>query len=327
MNQQKYRHLYGPVPSRRLGSSLGVDLVPYKVCSYDCVYCQLGRTTEKTIHRKEYVPVGEVLTEIESKLKTGNDPAYISLAGSGEPTLNSEIGPLVRGIKKITDIPVAVLTNGSLLWIEEVRQGLMGADLIMPSLDAGGSEAFRKVNRPHPDIEFERMVEGLISFGREFPGEIWLEILLVGGVTDSLAEVGRIAGLAEKIAPRKIQLNTVYRPPAEGSARAVSDDVMREIQALFSGDVEIISPAVGGDSPGRTGDENVEKDILNMISRRPCTVLDMASGLGIHLNEIIKYLKKLSAEAQIVPEEKDGRTYYRPSTRRVSEARPGKDID
>jgi len=152
MTEQPKQYIYGPVPSRRLGRSLGVDLVPFKTCTFDCVYCQLGRTTNRTMERKEWVPLEPVLTQLEAKLDL--KPDYITLAGSGEPTLYSKMSELIIRIKELTDVPVAVLTNGSLLWIPEVRDALLSADLVVPSLDAGSSELFRYVNRPHTNIEF-----------------------------------------------------------------------------------------------------------------------------------------------------------------------------
>ncbi len=310
MSRRAYRHLYGPVDSRRLGSSLGVDIIPPKVCTYDCIYCQLGRTTEKTMKRQEYVDIDEVLKEVELKLTEKSKPAYISISGSGEPTLNSGIGTLVRGIKNITDIPVTVITNGSLLWMDDVKDDLAGADVVLPSLDAGDDARFRFVNRPHPGIAFEKMVDGISRFTREFAGEVWLEVFLSGGVTDSPPEIEKIAGLAEVISPERIQLNTVYRPPSERFALAVPPGEMLGIKAAFSGNVQIISPSDRGDVPGREIREAAEKDILGMISRRPCTAEDVAGGLGIHRNEAIKHLKSLSESGKAGLTVTGNRTYY-----------------
>ncbi|NMC21094.1 MAG: radical SAM protein, partial [Thermogutta sp.] len=167
------KHIFGPVPSRRLGRSLGVDLVPFKTCSYDCIYCQLGRTTCKTIERKTWVPLELVLEELEEKLHTR--PDYITLSGSGEPTLFSPLDKLIEGIRALTDIPIVALTNGSLLSDSDVQAALLPADLVIPSLDAGNEAAFQLVNRPHEDLAFDRMLEGLVAFRRRFPKEYWLE--------------------------------------------------------------------------------------------------------------------------------------------------------
>ena len=164
MAEKDFKHVFGPVPSRRLGRSLGVDLVPFKTCSYDCIYCQLGRTTKKTIERKEYAPLGEVLDEVGRKLAETARPDFITLSGSGEPTLHARLHELVAGIREMTGIPLAVLTNGSLLWDEAVRDALAGVDLVIPSLDAGTPRAFARVNRPHHGVSFEKMLGGLIDF-------------------------------------------------------------------------------------------------------------------------------------------------------------------
>ena len=172
----KQEHIFGPVPSRRLGRSLGVDLVPFKTCTYDCIYCQLGRTINKTIQRKEWVPIDNVINQLKGKLKS--KPDYITLSGSGEPTLFLRLEELIARIKSITDIPVAVLTNGSLLWLPEVRKALKSADMVVPSLDAGSSQIFQYVNRPHSDITFSKMLDGLVKFRDEYNGKYWLEVFV-----------------------------------------------------------------------------------------------------------------------------------------------------
>ena len=159
-----FKHVYGPVPSRRLGRSLGVDALTFKSCSFDCVYCQLGRTTNHTAERKEYIPTAEILDEVRRKLENGDRPEYISFAGSGEPTLHSGLGDIIRGIKAMTDVPVVVFTNGSLLWMPEVRADLAAADVVIPSLDGGDAALLDKVNRPVATLDFNRIVEGLIAF-------------------------------------------------------------------------------------------------------------------------------------------------------------------
>ena len=176
----KFKHVFGPVPSRRLGRSLGVDLVPLKVCSYDCIYCQLGRTTCKTVGRKEWVSMDAVLDELKRKLACR--PDYITLSGSGEPTLHSRLGEIIEHIQAMTKVPVAVLTNGSWLWQRGVREALTLADVVMPSLDAGDELLFQAVNRPHPEITFEKLVSGLEQFRREFSGQYWPEVLLLAAV-------------------------------------------------------------------------------------------------------------------------------------------------
>jgi wyosine [tRNA(Phe)-imidazoG37] synthetase (radical SAM superfamily) len=294
------RYLYGPVPSRRLGRSLGLDLVPLKTCTYDCIYCQLGRTTNKTTERKEYVPIEEILVELERRLASGPVPDYVSLAGSGEPTLNSRIGELIARIKKLTDIPVAVLTNGSLLWMRQVQDALMEADLVLPSLDAGDERLFRHVNRPHRDIHFEQMIEGLITFRERFQKPLWLEVFLLAGVTGIAAEVRKIAAIADRIHPDKVQLNTVARPPAEAFASRVSEARLKSLAPLFSGETEVV-PERGAErgrslAPNSMNDE----DLLALLSRRPCTAQDIAAGLALHINEATKRLQALCERGVVI---------------------------
>jgi wyosine [tRNA(Phe)-imidazoG37] synthetase (radical SAM superfamily) len=183
MNAEIFKYVYGPVPSRRLKRSLGVDLVPFKTCTYDCIYCQLGRTTEKTNLLKEYAPIERILAELKKKLALGPRPDYVTLSGSGEPTLHCRIGELIHQIKRVTPIPLAVLTNGSLLWSRCVQDALMEADLVLPSLDAGDERLFRYVNRPDELIQFETMVQGLREFNARFKKPVWLEVFLLAGVT------------------------------------------------------------------------------------------------------------------------------------------------
>jgi wyosine [tRNA(Phe)-imidazoG37] synthetase (radical SAM superfamily) len=311
MSAQDPRYVYGPVPSRRLGRSLGVDLVPFKVCTYDCVYCQLGRTTKKTVARQEYVAGDPLLVELGRRLDSDPlPPDYISISGSGEPTLNSEIGRVIRGIKEMTDIPVAVLTNGSLLSLKEVQDALMETDLVLPSLDAGDARLFRRVNRPHRDLSFETMFAGLVSFSERYPGAIWLEVLLLAGVTGTPAEAEKIAVLAERIGPARVQLNTVCRPPAEPSARPLALDELQALAGLFPGKVDIIGPAPQEQAAHPEPLETRRKEVLGLLRRRPCTAKDVADGLSIHMNEAVKELGALTKAGTITTSSIDGRLFY-----------------
>lgn len=289
-----FKYVYGPVPSRRLGLSLGIDLVPLKVCTYDCVYCQLGRTTNKTLERTTFGGAEEILDEIDRKLDSDRfPPDYIGIAGSGEPTLNSEIGKVIEGIKRMTIVPVAVLTNGSLLGDTKVQDALMAADLVLPSLDAGDAALFEYVNRPHPLLSFEEMVEGIASFTKRYRGEVWLEVLLLAGVTGIPSEVKKIAALARRIGPARVQLNTVCRPPAEHFALSLSQSEMLALQPLFTGEVDVISHPAPRRDDAHDGADTRQIDVLDLLRRRPCTAKDVAEGLGMHINEVLKQLDVL----------------------------------
>lgn len=302
-----FKYVFGPVPSRRLGRSLGVDLVPHKTCPYDCVYCQLGPTNDKTINRRSYVPVDTVLDEVKQAISRGARPDYITLSGSGEPTLHQEIDKIIEGIKTITKIPVAVLTNGALLWQPEVRGAISGADLVLPSLDAASPEVFKQINHPHPKITLEKVIEGLMAFRREYKGQIWLEIFLVEGINDREEEISKLVELTRKIKPDRIQLNTVTRPPAEVACRAVRAERLQQIAAKFDPPAEIIAsykPHREGDFQGRL------QDIVDMCRRRPCTAKDIADAFNLHINEVAKYLGELKESGQIDIKRVDDETYY-----------------
>jgi wyosine [tRNA(Phe)-imidazoG37] synthetase (radical SAM superfamily) len=306
---KSYLHLYGPVPSRRLGRSLGIDLVPHKICTYDCIYCQIGKTTEKTLSRKEYVPVKEVLEEVRSFLK-GETPSidYLSLTGSGEPTLHSRIRSVVEGIKTITSIPVAVLTNGSLLYEEEVRQDLHRADVVLPSLDAVSSEVFMKINRPRPGFSIEKVIEGLVEFRKVYKGQIWLEILFCRDVNDGKEELLRMKKVIDRIQPDCIHLNTVVRPPSEKWTVPLNQKEMEEIRAFFGEKAEIISEF--DRHPPAVTERDIKEEILRILKRRPLSLSDLSKGMGINRDGLEAHLNPLIQEGKIQSRSFGDSIYY-----------------
>lgn len=310
MTKGDRRHVYGPVPSRRLGRSLGVDLVPFKNCTYDCTYCQLGRTTEKTVERRAYIPVAAILAQLDKALADGAAPDYVSLAGSGEPTLHADIGELIDGIKSKTRTPVAVLTNGSLLWKREIQDALLQADLVLPSLDAGDAALFALVNRPHEGIAFESMLEGLIKFRERFPKPIWLEVMLLAGITGIPAEVEKIANLAARIRPARIQLNTATRPPCEEFAIPVPSDRLAAFAALFTGRAEVVSEGRVRHRKVSVAGAAADRDILALLERRPCTARGIADGLKLHLHEVTKRLDLLTDRGEVASIRRSGTVFF-----------------
>jgi len=300
-------YVFGPVPSRRLGRSLGVDLVPFKTCTYDCIYCQLGRTTHQTVERRAWVPVQAVLREVRACLNAR--PDYITLAGSGEPTLHVGLDVIIAGLKGLTDIPVAVLTNGSLLWLPEVRAALAQADVVLPTLAAGDEALFRYVHRPHETVTFERLVEGLIAFREAYDGKYWLEVFLLGGVTAIPAEVEKIAAAVRRIRPDRVQVNTVTRPPSEPYAMGVEKVELERLAQALGDHAEVIAdyhgPAFVRQSPGHC------EAVLGLLRRRPCSLADVAIGLGMHPNEAVKCLGELAAQGLVEVMCQAGVPYYR----------------
>lgn len=303
-------HIYGPVPSRRLGFSLGVDIIPFKTCTLDCIYCQLGPTAKKTLQRKEYYSQSEILTQIKKKLASGQRIDTLTFSGSGEPTLNKILEKLIKKIKKISFIPVAVLTNSTLFTDKTVRSALMSADLVIPSLDAATQEVFLQTNRPCSPLNIEDIVEGLEAFRQEFRGSIWLEIMLVKGVNDSPSHIQKLKESVSRIKPDKIQLNTVVRPPAEKFAQPLSLEEIEKIRKKFGKNCEII--AEFDKKALKSSQKDLEGPILAMIQRRPVTLSDISVALGKHENEVTKCLDILLEEGKIRPITHKNKKYYEP---------------
>ncbi|MCD6224292.1 MAG: radical SAM protein [Deltaproteobacteria bacterium] len=302
-----YKYLFGPVPSRRFGRSLGVDLNIYKKCSLDCVFCQLGRTTEKTITRQEYVPTDMVLAELEDWLKTSGKADYITLSGSGEPTLHSRFGEVLQFIHKNSKIPAVLLTNGTMLHLPEVRDAASLADIVKVSLSAWDQDSYELVNRPHTQARFEQLVEGQKAFRAQFKGELWIEIFLVGGMNSTPDDVRKIAALAKEISPDRIHLNTAVRPPAEDFAAALSKEHMEALTHLFQPVAEVIAEFSTKHAEYLQVNQQT---IFSMLQRRPCTADQIADIFGMHLNEVSKYLGKLMRTDQILAERKNNTIYY-----------------
>jgi len=304
-------HIYGPVPSRRLGFSLGIDIIPFKTCSLDCIYCQLGPTARKTIYRKEYFSPSEILSQIKKKLSSGQHIDYITFSGSGEPTLNTAIGKLIKEIKKITPIPVAILTNGTLLTQKSVREALMAADLVVPSMDAANQKTFAKVNRPHPSLKIDEIIEALKEFRQEFKGSIWLEIMLVKGVNDSLSHLKKLKEAVGSIKPEDGQLHTrPTRGISEKSAQLLSLIELGKIKKFFADSCEIIAEFDRKEK--MPSSEDLEGAILSLVQRRPVTLTDISTSLGARKNEIKKCLNFLLEQGKIGHVIHKGLKYYEP---------------
>ena len=292
--------------------SLGVDLVPHKVCSLNCVYCECGRTTKLTTERMEYIPFRKVTAELDHYFTHNPDPDYMTFSGSGEPTLNSRIGDVLHYMKKKRPgIPVAVLTNGTLLGDAKVRSELDGADVVLPSLDAATQETFQKINRPVAGLNVQDYIEGLVAFRNGFSGQVWLEVFILPGYNDHDAELEALRQAILKIRPDRVQLNTLDRPGTVKGLRPAGRESLQEILEQWAlPDVEIIS------APARRKDirsyrEDTETAILETIARRPCTVGDLAGILGLHISVVNKYLDVLEAEGKIRSVEQERGLFYR----------------
>jgi wyosine [tRNA(Phe)-imidazoG37] synthetase (radical SAM superfamily) len=293
--------------------SLGVDLVPRKVCSLDCVYCEVGKTTKLTVDRKEYIRVDKVKEELLHYFRNNQDPDYITFSGSGEPTLNIRIGELLQFIKQIKpEVPLAVLTNGTLFYDENVRAALKGADVVLPSLDAATEETFKKINRPAGELAIDTYIQGLIRFRNEYKGKIWLEVFILPGYNDHMDELLELKKAIMEINPDVVQLNTLDRPGTVPNLRSATGEELQKIVDLWELDhVEIVAA-----SPERKKMQSYRKDIetsiLETIARRPCTSEDLCNMLGLHINELNKYLDVLTAENKIKATRQARGIFYRP---------------
>lgn len=301
-------HIFGPVPSRRLGYSLGIDIVTPKLCTLDCIYCQAGKTTKKTVERKEWINHKLIIDEFDEALRDNKKIDYITFSGSGEPTLNSGIGKIIRHIKQICSIPVAVITNSTLLYMPELQKDLMGADLVVPSLDAASPDTFSRINRPHPDISLEKTVEGIRSFSRNFSGEIWLEVMLVRKVNDSMKEIQQIKNLTEAFRIDKIQINSISRPAQDETLKAANKQTLDLARNVFGEKAKIIE-TFRKDSL-YTSHTHAESSIFELLKRRPCSIKQLAQSLGLHETVALKHLAAMLSEKKITAKSHKGEKYY-----------------
>ncbi len=307
----KFDHLFGPVPSRRLGVSLGIDLIPYKTCTLDCVYCECGKTTNLTQERKEYVAIDEVLKELKKYLDKKPELDYITFSGSGEPTLHSEINQIINFVKEnYPAYKLALLTNGTLFTDKKLREEVKNVDLIIPSLDSVSQEIFDKINRPHVDLSITDIIEGLIKLRQIHNGQYWLEVFIIPGLNDTENEIKLMKETIAKIKPDKVQLNTLDRPGTESWVKPASKEKLEKISRILGNNTEIIKTFVSRKKV-KSYKEKTKDKILATLTRRPCTEKDLAQILGLHINEITKYLQVLLENNEIkTKKEKRGTFYY-----------------
>jgi len=304
-----YRFLFGPVPSRRLGRSLGIDIVPSKVCSLNCIYCEVGRTTQCSIMRQRFNDPEDIINEFSQcypSLEHGLD--IVTLTGSGEPTLCSDLGYLIRKIKQISKVPVGVLTNSTLFTDPQVREELMAADVVVPSIDAATQETFRMICIPHPSLKIEDVNEAVVTFSNEYQGRLLIEILLCEGINDNFEELGKIADIIKRCRYEKVQLNTVHRPPAFSSAKAVGSSFLLEA-ALFLSKKGIRVEPVSNYIKDFSGGSMTRAELERLISMRPCSVADISMVFGVPKADVDTILAEIPAE-HLEIRDMDGVNFY-----------------
>lgn len=281
-------YVFGPVISRRLGRSLGIDPIPGKTCNWNCVYCQLGRTTPLVNERAEYTPAEEIVAQVARAVEsTGTDNIdWITFAGSGEPTLHTRLGWMIRQIQSSIKLPIAILTNGSLLYLPEVREAIVTADAVSPNLDAGSQELFRKINRPHPDVTFDRLTEGLIAFRKQYSGNLWIETVLVKGLNDSEEALRDLAAVIERIGPDKVHLNLPTRPPSEEWVEPVDEEGLLRARAILGEVTEIVHEST--ESMDLSGFDDVVEAIIAIVTRHPMSQSEIERALGDKFSGVVE---------------------------------------
>lgn len=317
-----HKHIFGPVLSRRLGLSLGIDLIPFKTCSYDCAYCECGHTTERTIHRRDFFPADEVIAELRDVLSSRPHLDTITLAGSGEPTLAKTIGPVIALVKReYPEYPLTVLTNGSLLADSELRREILPADRVIPTLTTASQQTFERIHRPDPSLRIDSIIRGMEEFRAIYRGELWLEVFVIPGLNTTDEELAGLRAAIARIRPDRVQLNTLDRPAAEGWVQKASDDELARVADILGGTgVEIVGRRnlLSRTTRAMAGDVDLVRATL---SRRPSTVEDLVETTGMSGGEVAKILGELEDRGEIESQRMARGVFYRICQQPVQEGK------
>jgi len=283
---------FGPVPSRRLGRSLGINNIPPKTCSYSCIYCQLGRTDTFASERRQFYQPGQIFDAVKQRVRecedTGEVIDYLTFVPDGEPTLDSNLGRTLEALK-VLDIPLAVITNSSLLWDKTVRDDLKTADFVSLKMDAASPEVWRRMNRPHGQLDFEQVLEGVKAFGAGFGGEFVTETMLVEGVNDSERELGATAEVIGHLQPAIAYIAVPTRPPAEGSARPPSPETLLLATEVFRRRTTRVEYLIGHEGNAFAASGDIERDLLSITAVHP-----------MREDSVMELLRKNNADMAVV---------------------------
>lgn len=302
------KYIFGPVPSRRLGESLGISPIPKKACNYSCIYCQLGRTDKMTAKRQEFFPLDEILEEFDSIDLSGKNIDVITIVGEGEPTLYSRLGDLIIELQIRTDKPIAVITNGALLADEEVRNELLSADIVLPSLDSVNHDMFKRVDRAHGSIKFDDVYNGLVEFSKNYRGQLYLELMLMDGINDDDDSLMHFKELVSRVRYDRLYINTPVRPPAEADVNECKPErIARAVEVL--GGISIDSLASGSFASDIADDYDA---VISIIGRHPMNQFEIGSFLKSRENEKPEVVfDKLKADVRVEAKEYKGYVTYR----------------
>jgi wyosine [tRNA(Phe)-imidazoG37] synthetase (radical SAM superfamily) len=285
------KFVFGPVPSRRLGFSLGVDIIPRKYCNFDCVYCQIGKTTRQGATRRKFFKTDTIVKEIVNTIQRAEKVDFVTFSGSGEPTLNQNLGAVIQEVKRIAKTPVAVITNSSLLNLSEVRNDLINADVVLPSLDAASGEMFKRINRPQGNIGIMEIIDGIKSFRNNYAGSIWLEIMLIKGMNDTKDELQKLSDIVNDLNVDKIHLNTISRPPSEKDASRLDQRELERIRKFFGNTCEVISSF---EKEGfHQKQEGWGEMLVDILKRRSLTLHDIIKVTGVQSSQIKTELQNM----------------------------------
>ncbi len=307
--------VYGPVPSRRFGLSLGVDVLPHKTCTFDCIYCQVGSTDRTAGEQGDFFTVDDIVRDVEDALMEGPAPDVITLAGSGEPTLYKSLGELLRRLRTLRDIPILLITNSSMLWKEAVREAVKRADILAPSLDAFDDESFRRINRPHSSITFDKLFSGLKRATHEHPGEVHLEVMLIDGINDDDASLRAVAERIRELRVDRVDINTPVRPPMPlRGALPCDKETLARATALFGPKARPIGDFRDNRTQKRRHSfDDRDKDIREMLLRRPCTIEDIASSFSVTVDDARRSVERLEAAGLIERRPSGDSSYFHTS--------------
>jgi len=305
------KRVFGPVPSRRLGQSLGIDPVPLKTCNWNCVYCQLGRTQPFKTEQRYYFKNEEVLSQVQGALDSHvpGEIDWVTFVGSGETTLHAGLGEMIRAVKDMTDLPVAVITNGSLLYQRSVRQALMAADAVLPSLDAGNPELYRRINRPHPTFTFERLTAGLVDFRKDYQHNLWVEVMLIGGLNDTQEALEEIAAWLDRISPDEVHIIQPTRPPSETWVRPPDEAGLSRAKTILGEMAALIMPAAGSYNLG--SEDSLVDAIVGIITRHPMKEAELVETLtNWSPDDVREMLQELAESGKAQRVERQGIHYW-----------------